>query len=441
MISRTQRAKKNIIQMFLIKGISIAISFLYIPLLLHGMNSENYGIWLTLTSIISWVSIFDIGLGNGLRNKLAISLAQNDYEKGKSYVSTAYICILGFVTCLLLIFLGIHQFVPWDSVLNAQSISTETLRTLVLIVFSTFCLQFSLGLLNSVLYAFQLPALSSFILMIGQLVAYIIVLILVKVFHTSSLLILGGTVSCIPASILLLSSLILYNHRKFRSIAPSFHYFKTCYIKEILGLGLKFFILQIITIILFQTNNFLITHVIDNKSVVEYNISFKYMHSLVMIFTIIAMPMWSATTEAYTKGEIDWIQRVNKKLQLIILGLSAIGFIMLLLSPVVYNIWLGKSDVYISFTTTSILYFYAVASMIYGCYGYILNGMGKLNLQIIITSIIALLYIPAAIYAGKYFGLNGILSIFLLSSIMNATWSKMQFSRIVSGLAKGIWNK
>lgn len=64
---RSVKVKKNIIAMIGIKGISLGISLLYVPLLLHSMNSINYGIWLTLTSIVSWVAMCDIGLGNGLR--------------------------------------------------------------------------------------------------------------------------------------------------------------------------------------------------------------------------------------------------------------------------------------------------------------------------------------------------------------------------------------
>lgn len=440
MSTRTSKAKKNIILMFLIKGISIFISFLYVPLLLHGLNSENYGIWLTLTSIIAWVSVFDIGLGNGLRNKLAISLAQHDYEKGRIYVSTAYVCIFILILSLIVFFLLIYQYVPWNKVLNADSVDFWELRYLVLIVFITFCFQFSLGLLNSVLYAFQMPALSSFILMMGQLVAYIVVFVLVKIFSVSSILILGGIVSCVPSVVLFISSVFLYSGQ-LKCVAPSWKYYRKEFIKEILSLGIKFFVLQIITVVLFQTNNFIIAHIIDNQSVVRYNVSFKYMQSLVMIFTIVAMPMWSATTDAYTKGSLEWIKSANKGMLKIIMLLSLCGLFMLVFSPYVYKIWLGDSDIEIDILTTFLLYLYSVATMIYGCYGYMLNGIGKLELQVRITSILAIAYIPFSIFAGHLGGLNGVLFVFFMTSLINAIWSKMQFTKIISGTASGIWNK
>ena len=77
---RTLRAKKNITVSFISKAISILIGFIIVPLTLSYIGEVEYGIWLTIASIISWFSFFDIGLGNGLRNKLAEALAKDDQE-------------------------------------------------------------------------------------------------------------------------------------------------------------------------------------------------------------------------------------------------------------------------------------------------------------------------------------------------------------------------
>ena len=68
---RSVKAKKNILASFLIKGGNIAISLILVPLTIHYVNPTQYGIWLTLSSIIGWFAFFDIGFGNGLRNKFA----------------------------------------------------------------------------------------------------------------------------------------------------------------------------------------------------------------------------------------------------------------------------------------------------------------------------------------------------------------------------------
>src|ERR1700687_5870800 len=87
---RSVKAKKNIIASFFIKGISISISLILVPLTINYINPSRYGIWLTLSSIVGWFSFFDIGLAHGLRNKFAEAKAKGDNESAQIYVSTTY---------------------------------------------------------------------------------------------------------------------------------------------------------------------------------------------------------------------------------------------------------------------------------------------------------------------------------------------------------------
>ena len=68
---RTKRANLNIIISFFFKGASILLSFLLVPLTINYIKPDAYGVWLTLSSLVGWVAMFDIGIGNGLKNKLS----------------------------------------------------------------------------------------------------------------------------------------------------------------------------------------------------------------------------------------------------------------------------------------------------------------------------------------------------------------------------------
>ena len=80
---RTVKAKKNVLYMVVYKGVSILAGLLLVPMTINYVDSENYGIWLTLSSMIAWMSFFDIGINNGLKNKLAEALARKDYMLGQ----------------------------------------------------------------------------------------------------------------------------------------------------------------------------------------------------------------------------------------------------------------------------------------------------------------------------------------------------------------------
>ena len=102
---RTKLAIKNIGVSLILKGASILISFILVPLTLDYLNSYEYGIWLTLNSVLSWIYLFDIGLGNGLRNRLTEALAAKNFELGKIYVSTTFFFMTLIVVAFYLLFL------------------------------------------------------------------------------------------------------------------------------------------------------------------------------------------------------------------------------------------------------------------------------------------------------------------------------------------------
>lgn len=439
--SRSVLYKKNTIYMFLLKGISMLISLLYVPLLLSSLDTDNYGIWLTLTSLVSWVAMMDIGLGNGLRNKLTETLANNDILLARKYVSSAYVALFVYILCFLIIFtFAIHSFVPWNVVLNAPDIPEKNIDSLVLVVFFSFGVQFVLNLINSILLALQRPAMSSLLSTLGQLLSFIVVLISVKLFQIKSLLFLGCVVSLSPVIVLLIATIVLFLGR-YKELCPNIRYYDGSLIRSIIKLGVLFFLIQIITIVLYQSNNIILTHIVGNEGVVEYNIAYKYFQILYMLYMIIVTPVWSATTQAYALQDFEWISNVKNKLRQTALGFSLLGCIMLIISPFVYKIWIGDEHITIMFSTSLLLLISEIFRMFYGYYGYIINGIGKLYAQLIITGVMTILYIPVTILIAKLWGLVGLLLMNIIVNLINFIWSRYQYNLLMNKRATGIWVK
>jgi O-antigen/teichoic acid export membrane protein len=171
--SRSRNIKKNIFASFLLKGSSIVIGFLIVPICLGYIDKTRYGVWLTVSSILGWFSFFEVGLGTGLRNKLAESFAVKDYAKARIYVSTTYFIITTFAILISIIFLIVRGFIDWTWFFNTDPSMENELVNLVNIVFFIFMLKFILKLIVSILYADQKPALANSIGPIGSFLAII----------------------------------------------------------------------------------------------------------------------------------------------------------------------------------------------------------------------------------------------------------------------------
>jgi len=428
---RTIRAKRNIAASFIIKGLNIAIGLALVPLTINYLDPTKYGIWITLSSIIGWFGFFDIGLGHGLRNRFAEALAMNKNELAKTYVSTTYAILSIIIGLVLLVFLIINPFLNWNKILNAGEdlILGNELSILALIVFTFFCLSFIFKLITTILTADQQPAKAALFDLLGKLIALIIILFLTRV-SAGSLLYLGIAMSGTPVLVLILSSIWFFNW-KYREYRPSIKAVDFSKAKDLLNLGIKFFVIQIAVVLLYQTNNIIIAQILGPLQVTSYNIAFKFFSILIMFFSIIITPYWSAITEAWAKNDISWIKHTIGQLKQIWFAILLIGIIMIISSRWVYRVWIGE-DIIIPLGITALVCIWILIDAWKRIYNTFLNGIGRIEMQLYIEPVAAIVNIPLAIFLGLKLGMEGILISNILVSIISSWVYPLQYYRIIN---------
>ena len=437
---RSKKAKFNILVSFILKGIGIAINLLLVPLTLNYLNPTNYGIWITLSSIIAWIVFFDIGLGNGLRNKFAEALAKNDKDIARVFVSTSYTILSIIVFLVYFAFLFINPYLNWSKILNTSLGMEQELGKLVMFVFTFFCMQLILKLVSSVIIADQKPAVADLLNVLCNVLSLIFIFFLIKT-TSGSLLYLGISLSLAPVIIYFLASIFFFT-ATYKAYRPSFKFIKIKYVKELTALGFQFFFIQISGIILYSTSNIIITQFLGPAEVTPYNIAYRYFYSIIMIFTIVLTPFWSAFTEAFHKGDFMWIRNVMKKLTYFRLALIFVVILMITLANIAYRIWIGDK-VKVPFLLSVLMAVFVIITLWNMVYIYFINGVGKIRLQLYIGILSALIHIPLSIYFVKYLNLGSsgvVLSTCLCISPTIILWP-IQFRKIINKQSRGIWDK
>jgi len=437
---RSIEAKKNIMASFLIKGISIAISLLVVPLALNYVNPSQYGIWLTLSSMVAWMAFFDIGFTQGLRNRFAEAKAKGDFQLARIYVSTTYF-YLGFVFIIVWVILLIaNSFINWSNLLNIPPEQENQVSMLAVIVLSYFSFQFVFRIINTILVADQKPAKASFLDMLGQLIALVLIFLLTKVTR-GSLIYLGLAYSIAPVLVLVAANFILFK-TKYREFAPTIRLAKREYARDIMNLGVKFFVVQIANVIQYQTASFIIAHYFDTTQVTSYNIAYKYFSVLQMVFMIAISPLWSGTTDAYNSGDNEWIKKVVKKYLLFLIPFILGGAIMLLFANQVYDLWLGKDVVEIRFSISLLCYIFFSTGMFASIFVFVLNGIGALKIQFYTAIFASIMYLLIVIVLIKKFsfGVEAVLIGSIITNVYGYLLAPTQYFQIFIKKSKAkIW--
>ena len=438
---RSIKAKQNIIGSLLIRGCSIAISLVLVPLTIDYINPSRYGIWLTLSSIVGWFSFFDIGLTNGLRNKFAEAKAKNEEVMAQIYVSTTY-AVLSIVFCSIwLVFITVNYFLDWSKLLLIPAEMKSEVSTLAIIVFTYFCIQFILKILTTILIADQKSAKASLIDVIGQFVSLAIILVLIKT-TDGSLVHLGLALCGAPLIVLVFANIIWFG-KEYKKFRPAISKVDFSYAKSLLNLGMVFFVIQIAGIIQFESANVIIARNFKLSDVTSYNIVYKYFGMTNMVLTIFLMPFWSGCTEAFLKNDIQWIKNGIKKYNQLNILLFFIGVVMLFFSDAIYSLWLGKGKVSIEFLLSFWGFVFFNMTMLSGKYVIFLNGISALRLQFWSCIVSPIIYVLAALILIKYYHL-GVYSIFIAAVIANFNsyiLAPVQYHMIINKQKRGIWIK
>jgi O-antigen/teichoic acid export membrane protein len=437
---RSLRAKKNIAALFIIRGLNIAVGLALVPLTINYLDPTRYGIWITLSSIIGWFGFFDIGLGHGLRNRFAEALATGNHDLARIYVSTTYAILSIIIGGVLFLFYAVNPFINWSIILNAGQdiILQRELSVLALVVFTFFCIRFVFKLIASILTADQRPAIASSFDLFGRVIALVLIVFLLKM-TGGSLLYLGVVMSISPVLVLFSASLWFFKG-KYKIYRPSIHSVNFSEAGHLFNLGVKFFIIQIAAVILYQTNNIIISHLFGPEQVTPYNVAFKYFSLLMMGFSIVITPFWSAFTEAWVKQEIQWIKNIMRKLLTGWVWLLVAGAMMLLCSKWAYSVWIG-SIVTVKFGISALVGAWVLMNAWNGIFGHFLNGVGKVKFQMYIGLTAALVNIPLAIFLGLKLGIEGVLFANVLVTSIGVTLYPLQYYKLMHKKAAGIWNK
>ena len=435
---RSVKAKRNILGSLVVKGLSIVTQLLLVPLTLNYVSSEIYGIWLTISSIIMWLGFFDVGLSLGLRNKLTEALALNENERGKVLVSTTYAMMLFIFIPLWIILEFAIPLVDWPSLLNINATYNDDVILAMRIIVACFCFQMIVHVLASVASAFQKVALASAFPVVGNMFSLLVIYILTKT-CPPSLFVLALAISLVPVLVYLLFSVYYYSH-DFSNVTPSIKKIDVSCIKTLFSLGYKFFLIQIQLIILYQTTNFLISYLSGPEEVTSYNIAYKYFGVGMMLFSIIISPFWPAFTDAYTKKDFLWMNGIYRKLSILFGGVLLLLLLMLLVSNLAYRLWIGDQVVVPVLMSVAVA-IYMIFQSWFSLQIQLINGIGAINLQTIVTIICMSIHIPLSLFLGRYVGGIGVVLSMIFIAIIYCLVFTIQIRKLLSQKASGIWLK
>ncbi len=380
------------------RPLGMIVSLLYTPLLLSYLGQDEYGIWVTILSVINWINFFDVGIGNGYRNKLTEAITVGDDSAVAALTRTAYSLLAGIVALVFVVGCG---FVALFDV-NSFFSTSITIKTVLVVSLAFVCVNFVAALCKPQLFALQKAELVS---------------LMAVVTNGLTLLFVAGLNSFLPRSMVLvaiavgiaglLTNLVFsaISWRARRGLRPSVGRIDRNSVRSVCFLGIKFFLIQISALILYTTDNLIITGCLGSASVTAYSTTYSAFGAVGSLVVAALAPMWSKVTQSAAEGNYRWIAKLMRASLLAVIPFTIAFVLLAIFFKPIAKVWLGiELDYAVGLIPCMALYYvlYLVGSVLSS----IANGLGRTRTQLIIGFAGAAVNIPLSIALCTVCGLD-----------------------------------
>lgn len=326
----------------LAKILSVSTALISVPLTLHYLGVERFGMWMTISSLIAMLAFADFGIANGVLSAVARAQGRDDHADLQRVVSSGFFMLAAIALGLLAIFAAAYAHVPWHAVFNVQGELARAEAGPALAVFvSCFACAIPLTVVQRVQMGLQQGFLASLWQCVGSLCALGGVLLAIHLQGGLHWLVLAFAGAPLLAA--LLNSLYFYLRSR-PDLRPRFKFITPSTARHLVHTGALFFVLQLTVAVAYTSDSIVIAQVLGASAVAEYAVPEKLFGLISVCVAMVLAPLWPAYGEAIARGDHAWVRRTLKRSLLMAVGIAAVASLCLvLLAPTLLHWWVSDA--------------------------------------------------------------------------------------------------
>lgn len=389
------------------RGISILTVLVSIPLTLHYLGTERFGMWMTLSAFSMMLGFTDFGIGNSLLTAVARSSGQGEASRMPRLVASAYAAMLGIAGALLAILLLAYGFVSWPRLFNVASpLASAEAGPSAAVFFAILALTTPLTLIYRIQLGLQQGFRASLWQSAGNVAALIALVVATELEASLQWLVLALVGA--PLAVALVNTLDFFTLRR-PDLRPRFDAIDHRTIRQLASGGALFLILQVCAAVLFQSNPIIIAQLLGADAVASFAVPDRMFAIVGVLMSLVLTPLWPAYGEAAERGDIAWVRRTLRLSIVLTLALAiALASVLVLFGPALVAWWVG-SVVVPPFALFLGLGVWKVIEAAGNTGAMFLNGVNELKIQVAAALACVLVSVPLRIWWTQAFGLSGVI--------------------------------
>ena len=342
--SRYRRIAHAVCSGGLARVLSSAISLLSLPLAVRYLGAERYGVWATVTTTAVWINLLDLGVANTLTNEISRAYALNDREHAARSFTNALLLTSGMASMAAIAAVCVFPHINWVRLLNVSATvrAAEVKRTvaaaIALTLFALPC-----NLIGKVLAGYQELHRNNYAAGVGAL-ASLCGLALGVALRVSMPVLFVLSAGCLTFSSLVMLIVVVGWQKPW--LKPRWRYVSRGPIRELLDSGSLFFLIQVAAVVVFSSDNLIVSHYLGASEVTPYSVTWRVVGLVAVLQSLMFPALWPAYAEAYTKRDYAWIRRTFATTMAGTIALNLVcGLVLLLFGRGLVRLWAGTAAV------------------------------------------------------------------------------------------------
>lgn len=447
-VSKSQLGTKltisNLSWSLIIKVVALAVGLLLYPQYVKFFGNQTtfigaggeestigavaLGTWLVILQILSWILTFDIGIGNGLKNKIVEAINEGRREDVKKYISCSYISNFVIIAVLLAAGLPVIFNLNFNKFLNVSEavIPMRTLQLAFALAFISICLEFFLKIVLNIYQALQKQVVASVVPLISTILLIIFVFF-VRFESMSTSLIAISLFYIFSINVPLIIVTIILFSTEFKDSKPSLKLWSFPVARSVVAIGGIYFLIQIFLLVINSTNKIIISNVYGAEHVATYEPYLKIFSAICAVASAISLPVWTLVLRADVRKDYAWIKKMEKVMSIIGL-VFAVGSIVAAASlQIIFDIWLDSKSFPVGYYKAFMFAAWAIASIASYFVSAFSNGLKVLKPQVIILGIFAIIKVPLFILLHYLFKELNWIVLLMIDTGLLGSFSIMMF--------------
>lgn len=414
------------------KGLTMLVSAITLPLCVRYLGKLEYGIWVTISTSVVMLAVLDLGIANTLTNFISRAYAENDERLAQRYFATALWSTAGIAVMLGICGWFVFHWINWEDLfrLTDARLGVEA-RECVAIAFGFFLLNLPLNLANRVLSGYQEVHRGNYFAMVNSVLG-LIAIVATVLLHGSLVELMAAYCAATLVGMLALNLWLCLWHRP--GVAPWPGAITRSMTRELFGSGGLFFVLQLAGLVVFNSDNLVITHFLGAAEVTPYSVAWRLCGYASLFQSMLIPSLWPAFSEAYHRCDLEWIRKTYRHVMSI--SLLAVGVVALLIGlfgQAVIRLWAGAAAVPGS-ALLWLMCFWVVLLSYTVNQALLLAATERIQLQALSSAIAAAMNIALSILLVQRIGAIGVL-VGTTSSYVLFVWAPQAYEvrRILRG--------